>query len=142
MNYIAAGWNSDTLVTYSSISLYHDGRVWDPVCEDWSRCEGLFEGVKGGPAFVGPIPRNILLRQARKQHCDHGVAINKTAIRVREAEERLDVPDFAGFWPVLDGLNLILGHTKTTRRKHVSKVFAGRRVEFTFVCPGVQFVFA
>src|SRR6266481_5395122 len=119
------------------ISLYHDRHVRDPVCEDWSHCEGLFEGVKGGLALVGPIPRNILLRQAHKWHCDHGVAINKTAIKVREAEERLDIPDFAGFWPVLDGLNLILGHTKTTRRKHVSKVFAGCYVEFTFVHLGI-----
>src|SRR6266481_5929105 len=119
------------------VGLYHDRRVWDPVCEDWSRCEGLFEGVKGGPAFVGPIPRNILLRQVCKRHCDHGVAINKMAIKVCEAEERLDVPDFVGFQPVLDGLNLILGHTKTIRRKHVSKVFTGCCVEFTFVRPGI-----
>src|SRR6266481_6930249 len=43
------------------VSLDHDWCVRNPVCEDGSRCEGLFEGVKGGPAFVGPIPRNILL---------------------------------------------------------------------------------
>ena len=107
------------------------------MCEDSSRCEGLFEGVKGGPAFIGPIPRNVLLCQVRKQHCDHGVAINKMAIKVHEAKERLDVPDFVGFQPVLEGLNLILGHTKTTRRKHVSKVFARCHVEFTFVCLGI-----
>src|SRR6266481_2784661 len=56
------------------ISLYHNRHVRDPVCEDWSCCEGLLEGVKGGPAFIGPIPRNVLLHQACKWHCDHGVA--------------------------------------------------------------------
>src|SRR6266481_143233 len=63
------------------VGLYHDQCVRAPVCEDWSHCEGLFEGVKGGLALVRPIPRNVLLGQARKQHCDHGVAVNKTVIK-------------------------------------------------------------
>src|SRR5882724_11133585 len=61
-------------------------------------------------------------------------------IEVGKSEERLDVFDFLGFWPILDDLDLIRGHGEAFGGQHVSEVFTGSDVEFTFACSGKQSV--
>src|SRR5882724_3022132 len=61
-------------------------------------------------------------------------------IEVGKSQERLDVFDFLGFWPILDDLDLVRGHGEAFGGQHVSEVFSGSDVEFAFVCTGKQSV--
>ena len=61
-------------------------------------------------------------------------------IEVGETKERLNVPDFAWFWPILDDLDFVQGHSQAVRREHVSKVFTRSDVKFTFICMGEEAV--
>src|SRR5882724_9262957 len=89
-------------------------------------------------ALIGEVPRGTLVGKTCKQNSDFRVSKNETTIEVGKSEERLDVFDFLGFWPILDDLDLVRGHGEAFRRQHVSEVFTGSDVELTFVCMGKQ----
>jgi len=50
----------------------------------------------------------------------------------------LNVLDFLGFWPVLNNLYLVVGHSEARRRKDVSQILYQLRVEFAFLCFGIK----
>src|SRR5882724_7309855 len=89
-------------------------------------------------ALISEVPRGTLAGKTRKQNGDFRVSENETTIEVGESEERLDVFDFPGFWPILDDLDFVRGHGEAFRRQHVSEVFAGSDMELTFVCTSKQ----
>ena len=84
------------------------------------------------------MPRGTLAGKRCKWNGDFRVSENETVIEVGESEERLDVFDFPGFWPILDDLDLISGHGEAFGGQHVSEVFTGSDVELTFVCTSKQ----
>src|SRR5882724_3505428 len=89
-------------------------------------------------ALISEVPRGTLAGKTSEQNGDFRVSENETVIEVGESEERLDVFDFPGFWPILDDLDLISGHGEAFGGQHVSEVFTGSDVELTFVCTGKQ----
>src|SRR5882724_11861869 len=93
-------------------------------------------------ALIGEVPRGTLVGKTCKQNSDFRVSKNETTIEVGKSEERLDVFDFLGFWPILDDLDLVRGHGEAFRRQHVSEVFSGSDVELAFVCMGKQSISA
>src|SRR5882724_5470374 len=93
-------------------------------------------------ALIGEVPRGTLVGKTCKQNSDFRVSKNETTIEVGKSEERLDVFDFLGFWPILDDLDLVRGHGEAFRRQHVSEVFTGSDVELAFVCMGKKSISA
>src|SRR5882724_7355062 len=93
-------------------------------------------------ALISEVPRGTLAGKMRKWNSDFRVSENETMIEVGESEERLDVFDFLGFWPILDNLDLVRGHGEAFRRQHLSEVFAGSDVELAFVCMSKQSISA
>src|SRR5882672_6069716 len=67
---------------------------------------------------------------------DFGISINEMTVKVGKAEERLNILDFLGFWPILDYLDFVLGHGEAFGRQHISEVFAGSDMKLAFVCTG------
>src|SRR5882724_107885 len=89
-------------------------------------------------ALISEVPRGTLVGKTREQNGDFRVSENEMTIEVGESEERLDVFDFPGFWPILDNLDFVRGHGEAFGRLHVSEVFAGSDMELAFVCVGKQ----
>ena len=63
-------------------------------------------------------------------------------IEVGETEEGLNVLDFAWFWPILDSLDFVGGHSQAVGREHIPEVFTGSDVKFAFICMGEKAVSA
>ena len=59
-----------------------------------------------------------------------------------ETEEGLNDLDFAWFQPILDNLDFIGGHHQAVGSEHVSEVFTGSDVKFTFICTGEKAISA
>src|SRR5882724_3663754 len=93
-------------------------------------------------ALIGEVPRGTLVGKMCKWNSDFRVSKNEMTIEVGESEERLNVFDFPGFWPILDDLDLVRGHCEPFGRQHVSEVFAGSEVELAFVCTSKQSISA
>src|SRR5882724_1839866 len=86
--------------------------------------------------LIGEVPRGTLAGKRCKWNGDFRVSENEMTIEVGKSEERLDVFDFPGFWPILEDLDLVRGHGEAFGRQHVSEVFTGSDVELAFVCMG------
>ena len=69
-------------------------------------------------------------------HGDFGISKNESLVKVGKTKEGLNIFDFSGFGPILDYLDSVRGHGEAFRRQHISEVFAGSDMEFTFVCMG------
>ena len=67
--------------------------------------------------------------------------MDKTLVEVSEAKEGLNVLDFTGLGPILNGFNLLGGHRKSGGRKAVSEVFRSVRMELAFIRVGIEAVF-
>src|SRR5882724_8865441 len=93
-------------------------------------------------ALIGEVPMGTLVGKTCKWNSDFRVSENETMIEVGESEERLDVFDFLGFWPILDNLDFVRGHGEAFGSQHVSKVFAGSDMELAFVCMSKQSISA
>src|SRR5882724_5258103 len=93
-------------------------------------------------ALIGEVPRGTLVGKMCKWNSDFRVSKNEMTIEVGKSEERLDVFDFPGFWPILDDLDLVRGHGEAFGRQHVSEVFTGSDMELAFVCMGKQSISA
>ena len=61
-------------------------------------------------AFWGEVPNNSFSGQMCERNRDIGVVEDKSSIEVSESKEGLNILDFAGFRPFLDGLDLVIGH--------------------------------
>ena len=66
--------------------------------------EETFEGIKGGLAGGGPIPREILLSEIEERASDVGVVRNESSVEVGETKERADVFHLGGGWPTGDSI--------------------------------------
>ena len=64
--------------------------------------------------------------------------MDEMPIEVCEAEEGLDVLNLTGLRPILDGLDLLHGHNKSSRRQDISKIFYGVHMEFTLLGVGIE----
>src|SRR5882724_10554190 len=93
-------------------------------------------------ALIGEVPRGTLVGKMCKWNSDFRVSKNEMTIEVGKSEERLDVFDFPGFWPILDNSDLVRGHGEAFGGQHISEVFAGSDMELTFVCMGKQSISA
>src|SRR5882672_25923 len=87
-------------------------------------------------ALIGKVPRGTLVGKTCEWNGDFRISVNEMMVKVGEAEERLNVLDFLGFWPILDYLDFVLGHGEAFGRQHISEVFTGSDVKFAFVCMG------
>src|SRR5882724_5493920 len=124
------------------ISLDCDLSVRDPMGKDWSCSESLFKCFKGRMALIREMPGGTLAGKTHEQNCDFGISVNEMTVEIGKAKEGLNVLDFLWNWPILDDLDLVRGHGEAFRRQHVSEVFAGSDMEFTFVCMGKQSISA
>src|SRR5882724_8136207 len=78
----------------------------------------------------------------REWNSDFRISENESSVKVGETEERLNIFDLLGFGPILDYLDLVRCHGEAFGRQHISEVFTGSDVEFTFVCTGKKSVSA
>ena len=92
--------------------------------------------------LIGEVPRNTLAGETRERNGDSRVTIYESTIEVGETKEGLNVLDFAWFRPILDDLDFVGGHSQAVGREHISEVFTGSDVEFTFICTGKKAVSA
>ena len=62
--------------------------------EDGFGQEWVFQGLKGGLARGGPVPRQVLLGEVNERVGDIGVVRDESTIKVGEAKEGAYIPDF------------------------------------------------
>jgi hypothetical protein len=58
--------------------------------------------------------------------------MDELSVEVGKPKERLDVFHFAGYRPLLDGLDLVGSHGKAVRREDISEILHGVTVPFAF----------
>ena len=63
-------------------------------------------------------------------------------IDICEPKEGLNILDFMGLRPILDGFNLLDGHSESGGLEAVSEVFRSIHMEFAFLRVGIEAVFA
>ena len=102
---------SDDIVR--SICLYNDQSVQNPMSEDRSGGEGVFEVLEGGATGVTELLGNTFVGEAGQRSDDTRVVIYKTAVEICEAKEGLYVLDFLRLRPVLYRLHLLQEHSKS-----------------------------
>ena len=71
----------------------------DRFCE-----EKTFEGIKGGLACGGPIPRETFLSEIEERASDVGIVRDESPVEIGEAKERADVFHLGGGWPTGDSI--------------------------------------
>ena len=74
--------------------------------EDGFCKEETFEGIKGGLAGGGPIPREILLSEVRERASDVEIVRNESSVEIGEAKERANVFHLSWHRPVCDAVEL------------------------------------
>src|SRR3981189_232300 len=79
------------------------------------------------------MPGCTLAGKASQRNSDPGIVVDKATVEIGEAEERLDVANFARFGPILNGLHLLVGHCEALGREIVPEEFHRGSVELTFV---------
>jgi len=98
------------------ISFNGEQSVGDPMSKDQSGGKGLLQGVESRATLIGEIPRRSIVGQAGERNNNVRVIMNEAMVEVGESKERLDVLDFAGFWPVLNSLDLLWRHGEALQR--------------------------
>jgi hypothetical protein len=102
------------------------------MCEDRSCGESLLECIEGRLTILGKIPFDVLPSQSCERNCDIRVVMDESSIEVGKPKERLDVFYFAGYRPLLDGLDLVGSHGKAIRREDISEILHRVMVPFAF----------
>ena len=90
-----------------SACLYNDWSVWNPMGEDRSRGEGVFEVLKGGATGVTEVPENTFAGEVGQRSDDTKVVIYEIPVKICEAKEGLHVLDLLRLRLVLYGLHLL-----------------------------------
>jgi len=124
-----------------SVSFYYELGVQNPMCEDRSCGESLLECIEGRLTILGKIPLDVLPSQLCERNCDIGVVMDELLIEVGKPKERLDIFHFAGYRPLLDGLDLVGGHGEAVQREDISEILYGVMVPFAFTRAWKQVVF-
>ena len=81
-----------------------------------STSECLFISSESIPAVVGEVPQSSFPGEAGQWDDDVGVVVDESSVEIGEAEEGLDVLDFARFGPILNDLDFCGIHCKTVWR--------------------------
>ena len=81
--------------------------------EDRSRGEGIFEVLEGRATGVTEVLGNTFVGEAGQRSDDTGVIIYKIPVEICKAEEGLHILDLLRLRPVLYGLHLLQGHSKS-----------------------------
>jgi hypothetical protein len=105
--------------------------------QNWSGHEGVLEKAEGGTIVIGGNPRGPFTSETCQG--DHNVRIlmNEVVVKVHEAQEGLNVLDFMGLGPILDGLHFLCGHGKSLWRKAVPEVLCRICVELALLRVGI-----
>ena len=98
---------------FGGICLHDDQSIWNPIGEDRSGGEGIFEVLEGGATGVTEIPGNTFVGEAGQRSDDTIVVIYEMPIKIHETEEGLHILDLLRLRPVLYGLHLLQGHSKS-----------------------------
>ena len=101
--------------------------------EDGGGKECSLQGIERQLAGRRPIPFGGGSGEPSERDRDVGIRGDETTIEVAEAEVRLNVLDLPRDRPILDGLDLIGGHTKPVGRKNVAQILDGGRVKLTLI---------
>ena len=81
--------------------------------EDRSRGEGIFEVLEDGATRVTEVPWNTFVGEVGQRSSDTGVVIYETPVKIHKVEEGLHILDLLRLRPVLYGLHLLQGHSKS-----------------------------
>ena len=95
------------------VCLYNDQSVRNPMGEDRSGGEGVFEVLEGRVTGVTEVPGNTFVGEVGQRSDNTGVIIYESSVKIHKAEEGLHVLDLPRLWPVLDGLHLLQRHSKS-----------------------------
>ena len=102
---------SDSIV--GGVCLYDDRSVQNPMGEDRSGGEGVFEVLEGRATGVTEVPGNTFTSEVGQRSDNTRVIIYKTPIKVCKAEEGLYVLDLLRLRPVLYELHFLRRHSKS-----------------------------
>ena len=91
--------------------------------EDRSSSKGCFEAVEGLATSGSEVPRCILASKVSKGNGDAGVVANEMSVEVSKTKKRLNILNLPGFWPIQNGLDLGLVHSKPVGREDIPEVF-------------------
>jgi len=105
-----------------SVSFDDDGSVGNPMSEDRSRGECIFEEIEGVAGFLVEVEGGTFVSKAGERDNDVGIVVNESTVEVSEAQEGLDVFHLLQLGPVADGLDLVCGHGETVGGKNVAQV--------------------
>ena len=90
-----------------------DQSVWNPIDEDRSGSEGIFEVLEGGMTGVTEVPENTFVGEAGQRSDNTRVVIYKTPVNFWKAKEGLYIFDLLRLRPVLYRLHLLWEHSKS-----------------------------
>ena len=95
------------------VCFYDDQSVQNPISEDRSGDEGIFEVLEGRVTGVTEVPGNTFVGEAGQRSDDTRVIIYEMPVKIHKAEEGLYILDLPRLGPVLYGLYLLRGHSKS-----------------------------
>ena len=102
---------SDGIV--GGVCLYDDQSIWNPMGEDRSGGEGIFEVLEGRATGVTEVLGNTFVGEAGQRSDNTRVIIYESLIKVRKPKKGLHVLDLPRLRPVLYGLHLLWRHSKS-----------------------------
>ena len=88
--------------------------------QDQHSGEGFLQRRESRAAFIGEVPSSTFMSEMGEWNSDLRVFQNKMLIEIGEVQERLDIFDLLGFGPILNDLDLVGGHSETTRREYIA----------------------
>ena len=102
---------SDGIV--KGICLYDDQSIQNPMGEDRSGGEGIFEVLEDGATGVTEVPWNTFAGEAGQRSDNTRVVIYESMIKVCKPKEGLYVLDLPRLGPVLYRLHFLWGHSRS-----------------------------
>ena len=95
------------------VYFYNDWSIWNPMDEDRSGGEGVFEVWEDGATEVTEVPGNTFVGEVGQMSDNTRVVIYKTPLEICKAKEGLHILDLPRLRPVLYGLHLLWRHSKS-----------------------------
>src|SRR5258706_16115389 len=78
--------------------------------QDQRQGKGGLEQVECLLTGIRPVPRHVLASQTSKRNCHIRVVDNKSPVKVRKAQEQLNVLNATRRWPILNNFNFSAIH--------------------------------
>ena len=95
------------------VCFYDDWSIRNPVGEDRSRGEGIFEVLESRVTGVTEVPGNTFMDKAGQRSDDTVVVIYELPVEFHKPKEGLHILDLPRFRPVLYRLHLLQRHNKS-----------------------------